>query len=189
MHKKTATSILENIDISEDTVSAPEDTNYNDQPESKLNTDSLSGNVDLNTTDASALSTVKPKLFKGCLNIYTSKNNVHYVLTDITRSQIYLKLTGGQAEKKVRGCEKNSLKHSTANLYKVIEFIKNIGMDQVYVYLKKAYSVRGHAGTLKSIQKLITTTGSTLFYSEIFNDTPVVKTKLSPKGGRRGRKR
>ena len=124
--------------------------------------------------------------FRGILSVYTSKNNVSWVLSDVTMSNIYFKVTGGMVSK--RGTEKNSSKFIIKNFEKIQQIIKELSFTRMIIYLKKAYGTKAHSATTKGLLKLLSTTDLGMGQIPIYNNTTVARSYVRPKGGRRGRR-
>ena len=125
--------------------------------------------------------------FKVNLKIYITKNNISWVITDCTNTQIYYKRTGAQLTK--RGNLKNSQKVALQNLEYIIDALKNIKADLVFVYLKNGFGTKKHPGTYRSVLKIMETLKKAVnVYQLIFNDSAISISKTRLKGGRRGRR-
>ena len=136
-------------------------------------------------TRASLLENTK---FKAVLSIYSTKNNVFFVLTDVTLKNIFLKRSGGMQCK--RGTDKNSQKVALKNLDQVINAIENLKIDFLLLRLRSGVRNKKHSVTNKAVEKLCTTLKikSCVIYDSIINSTKVAISTVRMKGGRRGRR-
>ena len=125
--------------------------------------------------------------FRAVLSVYTSKNNVSWVLSDVLMVNHYLTLSGGMVTK--RGTEKPSAKSTLANFKKVLQTIKELGITQLTILLKKAYGSKAHTPTTKNVSRLMTTTDFGLNHQvPIYNSTTLARSYVTPPYGSRGRR-
>jgi len=168
------------------------DVAHTPQSEAVLEEVAVSSPVDTDvpvSVDTGVSPTIPEKtLFRAVLNIFTSKNNVGFVLTDVSQSQIYFKATGGGATK--RGTEKNMSKTVIKNLGKVEKAIEELKVDALTIFVSKAHGTMGHLPTTKNTVKLVTTKQWNMAQTvKVYNSTKRKEGK-DPRwaGGRRGRR-
>ena len=126
--------------------------------------------------------------FKVYLNVFVSKNNISWVVTDVTRKQIYYKISGGYTTKK--GYLRNSQKVALKNLQSVTEILTNLKVDYVFCAVKSAYGTKKHLPTTRSVLKLLEslkTSGFTVF-DHVINTTARNVSYTRPQGGKKGRR-
>jgi len=127
------------------------------------------------------------KLNWGILYIYSSYNNTHLHVTDITGSETITKVTGGMVTKSDR--LKASPNVAMAAAKQVSEACHNKGVNALYVKLR---AVGGHNGPMtpgpgsQAAIRMLTRYGIKL--GRIEDVTPVPHDKCRPKGGKRGRR-
>lgn len=133
---------------------------------------------------------VKPaaeKLNWGILYIYSSYNNTHLHVTDITGSETVAKVTGGMVTKSDR--LKASPNVAMAAAKQLSESCHAKGINALYVKLR---AVGGHNGPMtpgpgsQAAIRMLTRYGIKL--GRIEDVTPVPHDKCRPKGGKRGRR-
>lgn len=126
--------------------------------------------------------------FKVYLNVFVSKNNISWVVTDVTRKQIYYKISGGYTTKK--GYLRNSQKVALKNLQSVTEILTNLKVDYVFCAVKSAYGTKKHVPTTRSVLRLLEslkTNGFTVF-DHVINTTARNVSYTRPQGGKKGRR-
>lgn len=127
------------------------------------------------------------KLNWGILFIYSSYNNTHLHVTDITGSETITKVTGGMVTKSDR--LKASPNVAMAAAKQVSEACLAKGVNALYVKLR---AVGGHNGPMtpgpgsQAAIRMLTRYGIKL--GRIEDVTPVPHDKCRPKGGKRGRR-
>ena len=127
------------------------------------------------------------KLNWGILYIYSSYNNTHLHVTDITGSETITKVTGGMVTKSDR--LKASPNVAMAAAKQVSEACLAKGVNALYVKLR---AVGGHNGPMtpgpgsQAAIRMLTRYGIKL--GRIEDVTPVPHDKCRPKGGKRGRR-
>lgn len=127
------------------------------------------------------------KLNWGILYIYSSYNNTHLHVTDITGSETITKVTGGMVTKSDR--LKASPNVAMAAAKQVSEACLAKGITALYVKLR---AVGGHNGPMtpgpgsQAAIRMLTRYGIKL--GRIEDVTPVPHDKCRPKGGKRGRR-
>lgn len=123
----------------------------------------------------------------GILYIYSSYNNTHLHVTDITGTETICKITGGMVTKSDRLKATPNVAMAAAKL--VAEQCQAKGVTSLYVKLR---AVGGHNGPMTSgpgaqaAIRILTRYGMKL--GRIEDVTPVPHDKCRPKGGRRGRR-
>lgn len=123
----------------------------------------------------------------GILHIYSSYNNTHLHVTDITGSETIVKVTGGMVTKSDR--LKATPNVAMAAAKQVTEACKNAGINSLYVKLR---AVGGHNGPMtpgpgaQAAVRMLTRYGIKL--GRIEDVTPVPHDHCRKKGGRRGRR-
>lgn len=126
--------------------------------------------------------------FRAIINVYVTKNNVSWVLTDVTRNNIFFKITGGQICK--RGTDKNTSKTTLKNFETVIKNCKDLNINHVTFYVNTGFATKKHIGLTKNLVKLIMLFKDPALekYEEIFNCRKPPVSTVRIKGGRRGRR-
>lgn len=125
--------------------------------------------------------------FRAVLSVYTSKNNVSWVLSDVLMMNHYLTLSGGMVTK--RGTQKPSAKSTLSNFKKVLQSVKELGVTNLTILLKKAYGSKAHTPTTKNVFRLLSTTDFGLNQQvPIYNSTTVARSFVKPPYGSRGRR-
>lgn len=123
----------------------------------------------------------------GILYIYSSYNNTHLHVTDVTGTETVCKVTGGMVTKSDRLKATPNVAMAAAKL--VAEQCRAKGVTSLYVKLR---AVGGHNGPMTSgpgaqaAIRILTRYGMKL--GRIEDVTPVPHDKCRPKGGRRGRR-
>jgi small subunit ribosomal protein S11 len=123
----------------------------------------------------------------GILYIYSSYNNTHLHVTDITGSETIAKVTGGMVTKSDR--LKATPNVAMAAAKQLAEAIKAKGINALYVKLR---SVGGHNGPMtpgpgsQAAIRMLTRYGVKL--GRIEDVTPVPHDSCRKKGGKRGRR-
>ena len=123
----------------------------------------------------------------GILYIYSSYNNTHLHVTDITGSETIAKVTGGMVTKSDR--LKATPNVAMAAAKQLAETIKAKGINALYVKLR---SVGGHNGPMtpgpgsQAAIRMLTRYGIKL--GRIEDVTPVPHDSCRKKGGKRGRR-
>lgn len=123
----------------------------------------------------------------GILYIYSSYNNTHLHVTDVTGTETICKVTGGMVTKSDRLKATPNVAMAAAKL--VAEQCQAKGVTSLYVKLR---AVGGHNGPMTSgpgaqaAIRILTRYGMKL--GRIEDVTPVPHDKCRPKGGRRGRR-
>lgn len=123
----------------------------------------------------------------GVLYIYSSYNNTHLHVTDVTGTETICKVTGGMVTKSDR--LKATPNVAMAAAKQIAEQCKSKGLTSLYVKLR---AVGGHNGPMTSgpgaqaAIRILTRYGMKL--GRIEDVTPVPHDKCRPKGGRRGRR-
>lgn len=92
--------------------------------------------------------------FRTILSVYTSKNNIIFVVTDVL-GQVLYRISGGQATR--RGTEKNMTKCLIRNLEYVATVLADLGTDHLEIRIKKAFGKKGHGPTTKGAVKMLST--------------------------------
>ncbi|MFT4244172.1 MAG: 30S ribosomal protein S11 [Candidatus Woesearchaeota archaeon] len=129
----------------------------------------------------------KPQEIWGILYIYSSYNNTHLHVTDITGTETICKVTGGMVTKSDRLKATPNVAMAAAKM--VAEQCRTKGVTSLYVKLR---AVGGHNGPMTSgpgaqaAIRILTRYGMKL--GRIEDVTPVPHDKCRPKGGRRGRR-
>lgn len=129
----------------------------------------------------------KEKLNWGILHIYSSYNNTHLHVTDITGSETIAKVTGGMVTKSDR--LKASPNTAMAAAKQISEICKSKGYNALYVKLR---AVGGHNGPMtpgpgsQAAIRMLTRYGIRL--GRIEDVTPVPHDSCRKKGGKRGRR-
>ena len=129
----------------------------------------------------------KPQEVWGILYIYSSYNNTHLHVTDITGTETICKVTGGMVTKSDRLKATPNVAMAAAKM--VAEQCQAKGVTSLYVKLR---AVGGHNGPMTSgpgaqaAIRILTRYGMKL--GRIEDVTPVPHDKCRPKGGRRGRR-
>lgn len=131
---------------------------------------------------------LKEKDFKAILNIYVTKNNVSWVLTDVTRTNLFYKITGGNICK--RGTDKDSSKTTLKNFETIIQCCMDLGINYLIFRVNTGFGLKRHLKNTKNIIKLLT-----LFkhpdistFEEVYKDRRPCVSTVRLKGGRRGRR-
>ena len=127
--------------------------------------------------------------FKVYLNVFTSKNNISWVITDVTRKQVYHKISGGHSTK--RGYLKNSQKVALKNFQLVVEALLNLNVDYVFCTLKSAFGTKKHLPTTRAALRILETLKKNdllKVYDQVINTSSRNVSVTRPKGGRRGRR-
>ena len=126
--------------------------------------------------------------FKACLQVYCTKNNVNWVITNITRDQIYYKRTGGMDNKK--GYLKNSQKLAIKNAELIVQALESLKVDQLFCYLRMGYGTKKHRPTFRAAAKIVENFKSNSFktYGGLIDSTRKSISTVRLKGGRRGRR-
>ena len=123
----------------------------------------------------------------GILYIYSSYNNTHLHVTDITGTQTITKVTGGMVTKSDR--LKPTPNVAMAAAKQISENCKSKGITALYV---KVRAVGGHKGPTNpgpGVQSAIRTlTRSGIKLGRIEDTTPIPHDRCRKKGGRRGRR-
>ena len=129
------------------------------------------------------VSIVNTYKFKVCLHVYCTKNNISWVITDITKKQIYFKKTGGMGTK--RGYLKNSQKVGLKNFEEVLEALRNIKADYVFCYIKHGFGTKKHLPTFKSALNILDTLKKTEIVCNkyVVNSTKKAVSQVRLKGG------
>ena len=123
----------------------------------------------------------------GILHIYSSYNNTHLHVTDVTGTETICKVTGGMVTKSDRLKATPNVAMAAAKL--VAEQCQSKGLSALYVKLR---AVGGHNGPMTSgpgaqaAIRILTRYGMRL--GRIEDVTPVPHDKCRAKGGRRGRR-
>lgn len=123
----------------------------------------------------------------GILYIYSSYNNTHLHVTDITGTETICKVTGGMVTKSDRLKATPNVAMAAAKM--IAEQCQAKGVTSLYVKLR---AVGGHNGPMTSgpgaqaAIRILTRYGMKL--GRIEDVTPVPHDKCRPKGGRRGRR-
>jgi len=123
----------------------------------------------------------------GILHIYSSYNNTHLHVTDITGSETLVKVTGGMISKSDR--LKATPNVAMAAAKEIAEGCKRAGINALYVKLR---GVGGHNGPMtpgpgaQAAIRMLTRNGIRL--GRIEDVTPVPHDTCRKKGGRRGRR-
>ena len=123
----------------------------------------------------------------GILHIYSSYNNTHLHITDITGTQTISKVTGGMVTKSDR--LKPTPNVSMAASKQIFETLKARNINCLYV---KVRAVGGHNGAttpgpgVQSALRTLTRLGIKL--GRIEDVTPIPHDRCRKKGGRRGRR-
>lgn len=129
----------------------------------------------------------KKDLNWGILHIYSSYNNTHLHVTDITGSETIAKVTGGMVTKSDRLKPSPNIAMATAK--QISEDCKNKGYNALYVKLRAA---GGHNGPMtpgpgsQAAIRMLTRYGIRL--GRIEDVTPVPHDSCRKKGGKRGRR-
>ncbi|MCA9487071.1 30S ribosomal protein S11 [Candidatus Woesearchaeota archaeon] len=151
-----------------------------------------SGNEDEQVLDVE-VPEEKPKKTKqekevwGILHLYSSYNNTHLHVTDVTGSETIVKATGGMVTKSDRLKATPNVAMAAAKL--VAEGCKNAGVTSLYVKLR---AVGGHNGPMtpgpgsQATIRMLTRYGIKL--GRIEDVTPVPHDSCRKKGGKRGRR-
>jgi ribosomal protein S11 len=124
--------------------------------------------------------------FRAILNVYATKNNVSWVLTDVTGANIFFKKSGGMICK--RGSDKNSSKTTLKNFEEVIEVVKTLKIDYLTFQLKSGFGTKKSPAITKSVFKLLSLFRDIDKYSDIVDSTTRAISKMRLKGGKRGRR-
>lgn len=126
--------------------------------------------------------------FKVYLNVFTSKNNISWVITDVTRKQIYYKISGGCTTKK--GYLRNSQKVALKNLQTITEILTNLKVDYIFCTVKSAFGTKKHLPTTRSVIKLLESLKSSGFnvYDHVINTSARNVSYTRPQGGKKGRR-
>ena len=123
----------------------------------------------------------------GVLHIYSSYNNTHLHVTDVTGTETLVKVTGGMVTKSDR--LKPTPNTALAAAKQVAQGLSNKGITALYVKLR---SVGGHNGPMNAgpgAQAAIRTlTRLGIKVGRIEDVTPVPHDSCRRKGGRRGRR-
>lgn len=128
----------------------------------------------------------KPEVW-GILHIYSSYNNTHLHVTDVTGGETIAKVTGGMVSKSDR--LKATPNVAMAAAKQISEECHNAGITSLYVKLR---AVGGHNGPMtpgpgsQAAIKMLTRYGIKL--GRIEDVTPVPHDSCRKKGGRRGRR-
>lgn len=123
----------------------------------------------------------------GMLHIYSSYNNTHLHVTDLTGSETIIKVTGGMVTKSDRLKATPNIAMAAAK--QVAEACHNAGVTSLYVKLR---AVGGHNGPMtpgpgsQAAIRILTRYGIKL--GRIEDVTPVPHDSCRKKGGRRGRR-
>lgn len=123
----------------------------------------------------------------GILHIYSSYNNTHLHVTDITGSETIAKVSGGMVTKSDR--LKASPNVAFAAAKQLSEICKEKGITSLYVKLR---AVGGHNGPMtpgpgsQAAIKMLTRYGIKL--GRIEDVTPIPHDSCRKKGGKRGRR-
>lgn len=123
----------------------------------------------------------------GVLHIYSSYNNTHLHVTDVTGTETICKVTGGMVTKSDRLKSTPNVAMAAAKL--VAEQCQTKGLTALYVKLR---AVGGHNGPMTSgpgaqaAIRILTRYGMKL--GRIEDVTPVPHDSCRQKGGRRGRR-
>ena len=128
-------------------------------------------------------------MFRALLKIESNKNNVSYVITDVTGTQIYAKQSGGCLTK--RGTSKNSQKVIDMLYKNAVASIGKLGIEDLTIFHSQGRYNRAHKFTSKYVLRTINTTKipDIEVNSNIINNTPIAKSKITVKGGTsRGRR-
>lgn len=123
----------------------------------------------------------------GILHIYSSYNNTHLHITDVTGTETIAKVTGGMVTKSDR--LKATPNVAMAAAKQLSETCHSAGITSLYVKLR---AVGGHNGPMtpgpgaQAAIRMLTRYGVKL--GRIEDVTPVPHDKCRPKGGKRGRR-
>ncbi len=129
----------------------------------------------------------KSKEVWGILHIYSSYNNTHLHVTDVTGSETIVKVSGGMVTKSDR--LKSTPNVAMAAAKQVSEACHNSGVTSLYVKLR---AVGGHNGPMtpgpgsQAAIKMLTRYGIKL--GRIEDVTPIPHDSCRKKGGKRGRR-
>lgn len=128
--------------------------------------------------------------FKVVLSVYCTKNNICWLITDVTKTQIFYKISGGYTTK--RGYLKNSQKTCLQNFELVLEALENLKANYIFCHLNTGIGTKKHPSTSKAVLKILdgfkfNNTDYKIFPS-IINTTPHIITPIRLKGGKRGRR-
>jgi ribosomal protein S11 len=172
----------------DDEVVAPDDEIVAPDDERKVEKITVSDLATEVREDQVATGALKEHKFKAILSVYTTKNNVHWVLTDIFKKTCLFKRSGGMVCK--RGCEKNSQKVAIVNLEKVTEVVKKLRVDLLIIHLRNATTIKRHTMTYNAVLKLLLSLKipNVTVFSNICNRTRVAISVTKQKYGRRGRR-
>lgn len=131
---------------------------------------------------------LKERTFKALLNVYVTKNNVSWVLTDVFGANLFYKITGGSICK--RGTDKDSSKTTIKNFETMIKCCEELKIDHLIVHLNTGYSTKKSPKNTKNLIKILSLfkhSDITTFEEIIKKRKPCVST-VRVKGGRRGRR-
>lgn len=137
--------------------------------------------------NSSKLKKEKNKEVWGILHIYSSYNNTHLHVTDVTGSETIVKVTGGMVSKSDR--LKATPNVAMAAAKQVSESCYNAGITNLYIKLR---AVGGHNGPMthgpgsQAAIKMLTRYGIKL--GRIEDVTPIPHDSCRKKGGKRGRR-
>lgn len=140
------------------------------------------------TNKISTASILKQKPFKVVLNVYVTKNNVSWVLTDCTRANLFYKITGGNICK--RGTDKDSSKTTLKNFETIIKCCEELKVDYITFHLNTGFGTKKHVKNTKDLIKLLSLFKhpTITMFEEVIKERPPCVSTVRLKGGRRGRR-
>jgi small subunit ribosomal protein S11 len=157
------------------------------EAKAEVKTKEVETKEDVKTTEKKAAPKKENVEKWGVLHIYSSYNNTHLHVTDVTGCETLLKVTGGMVTKSDR--LKATPNVAMAAAKEVAEGCKKKGITSLYVKLR---GVGGHNGPMnpgpgaQAAIRILTRYGIKL--GRIEDVTPVPHDSCRKKGGRRGRR-
>lgn len=131
---------------------------------------------------------LKDRDFKAVLNIYVTKNNVSWVLTDVTRANLFYKITGGNICK--RGTDKDSSKTTMKNFETMIHCCEELSINHLTFRVNVGFGMKKSTKNTKNLLKILSLFrhDDIAVFEEVCKDRPACVSTVRLKGGRRGRK-